>query len=185
MIANWARRSAHLFMAFAVGAAVMLDAARSTAVPQVGSAAANVVFRDAWERTNELARYRGMPVLVVYEDKDSVEVNKVLKKELAQLAQGDRYKSRIALFAVADVTGYDYWPVRGFVKDAIQKESRRQKTVIYCDWDGSIRTALRLNRNASNVVLYDKDGAVVFSQAGTLSLEERRALIGRLRAALE
>ena len=89
------------------------------------------------------------------------------------------------IFSVADVTGYDYWPIRGFVKDAIQKESHKQKTNIYCDWDGRIRTALRLNRNASNVVLYDKNGAVVFSQAGLLSPEERKDLVGRLRAALE
>lgn len=179
------RWSARLIVALGVGAAATLGAARARAVPEVGSVASNVVFRDAWERTTDLARYRGKPVLLVYEDKDSAEVNKVLKKELAQLAKGDAYKEKIALFAVADVSGYDYWPIRGFVKDAIQKESHKQKTNIYCDWDGRIRTTLRLNRNASNVVLYDKNGAVVFAQAGKLSVQERENLVRHLRAALD
>ena len=72
-----------------------------------------------------------------------------MKEELGKLAKGDRYKTAIALLAVADVEGYDYWPVRGFVKSAIRKESRKFGTTIYCDWDGSFRSALGLRNEPS------------------------------------
>ena len=71
---------------------------------------------------------RGKPVLIVYEDKSSTAQNKALKDELAQIAKGDRYRSSVALAAVADVSAYDFWPARGFVRDAIREESRKQKT---------------------------------------------------------
>lgn len=149
---------------------------------KVGDARPNVVLHDAWERSINLGSYTGKPVLVLYEDKDSATLNLPLKQELSQLAKGDKYKSSIALVAVADVTGYDYWPIRGFVKDAIQDESRKQKTVIYCDWDGHIRNQLRLDKSTSNVVLFGRDGRVLFARSGALGKGERKDLIDLLRA---
>lgn len=151
------------------------------ALPEVGAPRPEAKLEDAWERTLAPASLVGKPVLVVYEDKGSAKQNEVLKAELAELAKGDRYKQAIALLAVADVSSYNYWPVRGFVKDAIQEESRKQKTVIYCDWEAKFRVALGLRQGASNVVLYGKDGKVLFAHAGTLPTERRAELIRLLR----
>lgn len=173
----------------AVGAAVAVAAlgvAGSVgALPMVGSSAPSVGLVDAWDRPNDLQRYVGKPILVIYEDKDSATVNQALKNELSVLAKGDRYKESVALFAVADVGAFDFWPVRGFVKDAIRKESRRQGTDIYCDWDGHVRAALGLVEATSNVVLFARDGKVAFSQAGALSVDGREALLGALRREVE
>jgi hypothetical protein len=152
------------------------------ALPLAGALRPEVELTDAWERSIRLSTYRGMPVLVVYEDKGSSEQNAALKRELAVLAKGDKYRRLIALVAVADVTGYDYWPIRGFVKGAIRGESEKQSTVIYCDWDGHVRHALGLERGQSNVVLYGSDGAVLYAHAGPMSAEERRGFVELLRA---
>lgn len=176
------RGSAFLPLA-AVFVAVLVS--RANASPPIGAPRPDISLRDAWDRQFPLSLFRTMPVLVIYEDKGSVEQNAALKEHLSQLAKGDKYKKLVALVAVADVTGYDYWPVRGFVKNAIQKESHKQGTIIYCDWDGSIRTTLGLERGRSNVVLYGRDGRVLFSEAGALSEERRRALIGLLRTEVE
>lgn len=163
--------------------------AATTALPahaiREGEVAPNARVEDADGRSLEMKSLRGKPILIVYEDKDSAAQNQLLKDELAKLAKGERYRSTIALAAVADVSSYDFWPARGFVKDAIREESRKQKTTIYCDWSGSFRAALGLRRGASNVVLVSKEGRVVFSASGTVPADARKRLIERLRAEVE
>ncbi len=78
------------------------------------------MVEDADGKKLETKAVKGKPLLIVYEDKDASKQNAELKKELGDLAKGDKYKSKIALAAVADLTSYDYWPVKGFVKDAIR-----------------------------------------------------------------
>ena len=152
-------------------ASALLIGNAAHALPEVGAARPALTLKDAWDRTLDLGALTGKPVLVVYEDKDSAKQNEVLKQELAGLAKGDKYMKSIALVAVADLSGYDYWPVKGFVKDAIKTESNKQNTVIYCDWNGSARDRLALRRGQSNVVLFDKGGKVLFSAAGTLTAD--------------
>ena len=91
----------------------------------------------------------------------------------------------MGLVAIADVQGYDYWPVRGFVKDAIRDESRKFGTVIYCDWDGTAQRTFGLQRGTSNLILYGRDGKVIFSHEGPLSAVERSHAIELLRRQVE
>jgi hypothetical protein len=171
---SWTKPAAFAF--------VLATAVDARALPTQGAARPDVALEDAWDRAIHLERYLGMPMLVLYEDKGSTTENAALKAELARLAEGDRYKERVALVAVADVTGYDYWPVRGFVKSAIRDESRKQKTPIYCDWDGHVRRALDLEQGTSNVLLFGRDGKVLFAHAGPLSEGARAELLARLRS---
>lgn len=165
----------------AVIAAVCLVSLGASALPGPGEKRPEIRLDDPWDRTLSFGQYRGMPTLVVYEDKGSAEQNKALKAELSELAKGDRYKKTIALVAVADVSAYDYWPVRGFVKDAIQVESHKQGTVIYCDWTGAVRRKFDLRKGDSNVVLYGRNDEVLFSHAGPMDRARRAELIGLLR----
>lgn len=142
-------------------------------------------LRDAWDRTFDLSGLATKPVLVVYEDKDSASQNQAFKNDLAALARGDRYRNSVGLVAIADVQGYDYWPVRGFVKDAIKGESHKFNTVIYCDWDGAAQRTFGLRRGTSNVILYGKDGKVIFSHEGALSEAERHEALELLRMQVE
>jgi hypothetical protein len=167
------------------GSAAVLVAADARAALKEGQEAPNARLEDADGRVSELKAFRGRPVLIVYEDRDSAKQNDALKRELGELARGDRYRSRIALAAIADVSAWDFWPAKGFVKDAIRDESKKQGTTIYCDWTGAFRDAFRLRRGVSNVVLVGKDGRVAFTAEGTVPAEQRRRLIGMLRAEVE
>jgi predicted transcriptional regulator len=169
----------------AVATVGLLAGGVARALPVPGAARSDVELTDAWDRSIHLAAYVGKPVLVVYEDKGSSSQNEALKEELAAVARGDRYKTVVALVAVADVSGYDYWPIRGFVRSALRSESQKQGTVIYCDWDGHVRGTLGLERGQSNVVLYGRSGVVLYSHAGPMSVEERRTFFATLRGQVE
>jgi hypothetical protein len=154
------------------------------ALPKIGDVRPTVRLVDAWERPYDLAQVGDRPLLVMYEDKGSAGQNAAFKKELGELARGDRYKGRMVLAAVADVADYDYWPVSGFVKDAIRDESVKAGTPIYCDWDGSVRRVLGVQRGISSVILYGKDGHAVFSYEGPMPPDVRTQLVALLRRAL-
>jgi hypothetical protein len=163
----------------------MLGASSALALPAEGDAAPNARLEDADGRALELKAFKGKPILIVYEDKDSAAQNQPLKDALSKLARGDRYKNAVALAAVADVSSYDYWPVKGFVKDSIREESRKQKTTIYCDWSGAFRGTYRLRSGVSSIVLIGRDGYVRFAAEGVVSPARRQQLIELLRAEVE
>ena len=164
----------------AVGIAVSAGAS-----PKVGVSRPNIVVTDAWERTFDLSTVGTRPLLVLYEDKDSANQNKAFKDELAQVAKGDVYKDRAVLLAFADVTGWNYWPARGYVKDAIKEESRKANTPIFCDWDGSVQRSFAIKRGVSNVFLYSREGKVIFSYEGPMPEASRKELLELLRQQLE
>lgn len=170
-----------VFVAVLAGAAVA--PAPADALPNVGSVApSSLRVVDAYDRALDLKTLANRPILIIYEDKDSATVNQALKDELAKLAKGDKYKKAIALVPVADVSGYDFWPARGFVKDAIRDESKKAGATIYCDWSGSFRRILGLRSGTSSVVLVDRDGKIVFAKDGALDAGDRKRLVDMLRA---
>lgn len=89
-----------------------LCASSALAVPKEGETAPNARFEDVDGHAFELKSFKGKPILIVYEDKDSAQQNQPLKEDLAKLAKGDRYRAAIALAAVADVSAYDFWPAK-------------------------------------------------------------------------
>jgi hypothetical protein len=159
-------------------------AVSAQASPKVGTSRPNIVVSDAWERTFDFSTVGSRPLLVLYEDKDSANQNKALKDELAQVAKGDAYKDKAVLLAFADVTGWNYWPARGYVKDAIKEESRKANTPIFCDWDGTVQRSLAVKRGTSNVFLYSREGKVIFSYEGPMPEASRKELLELLRAQL-
>ena len=171
--------------AAALAATVTGTTHSAMALPVVGDAAPEGKLEDADGKSLETKSIKGKPLLVVYEDRDTATQNAELKKELGELAKGDKYKSKIALAAVADLTAYDFWPVKGFVKDAIREEQKKVGTTIYCDWDGSFRKAFKLAKGKSSVVLVGKDGKVLFAGEGALSADDRKKLVSLLKSQVE
>ncbi|WP_237245015.1 MULTISPECIES: YtfJ family protein [Sorangium] len=183
-----ARRSwtARLLAAASAGAlSLALISGAALALPTVGDRAPNARVEDADGRELQLKALRGKPILIMYEDKDSTAQNQALKDALAKLAKGDRYRRAMAVTAIADVSSYDFWPAKGFVKDAIREESRKVRATIYCDWDGSFREAYRLRRGISNVVLVGKSGQVLFAAEGKLKPEAQTRVLDLLRNEVE
>lgn len=182
MKSSHVRSLAFAVMAFA---ASITSASTSDALPKVGDVRPSARAVDGDDRSLDLGAISGRPILVVYEDKDSATLNAPLKADLSRLARGDRYRNAVALVPVANVEGYDYWPIRGFVKDAIKDESRKVGATIYCDWDGSFRRSLGVVGNTSSVVLVGRDGRILFAWEGFMPKEARERLLGLLRAEVE
>ncbi|MCK6590549.1 MAG: YtfJ family protein [Polyangiaceae bacterium] len=168
-----------------LAAALLVGASAATALPARGSKVPNAKVEDADGRVLWMKSLKGKPILIVYEDKDSATQNQALKNDLSKLAKGDKYKSIVALAAVADVSSYDFWPVKGFVKDAIREESKKVGTTIYCDWDASFRSAFKLKEGTSSVVLVGRSGEVLFAAEGALSTDARKRLLALLKTEVE
>ncbi len=173
------------FAAAALAAGVSGASISALALPAVGDDAPNGKVEDADGKAIETKALKGKPLLIVYEDRDSATQNEKLKKELGELAKGDKYKSKVALAAVADVSSYDFWPAKGFVKDAIREESKKQGTTIYCDWNASFRKAFKLSKGKSSIVLVGKDGKVLFAGEGSLSEADRKKVLALLKSQVE
>ena len=173
------------FAAVAFAATVSGAALSAVALPGVGDEAPSGKVEDADGKQLDTKTLKGKPILVVYEDRDSATQNATLKKELGELAKGDKYKTKIALTAVADVSAFDFWPVKGFVKDAIREESKKAGTTIYCDWNASFRKAFKLSKGKSSVLLVGKEGKVLFAGEGALSADDRKKLLALLKAQVE
>ena len=171
------------FATFAL--ALALVAAPAAALVQTGALrpAARVV--DADDNALDLRAINGKPTLVLYEDQGSAKLNAPFKADLARLARGDRYRNAVVLVPVADVQGYDFWPARGFVRDAIRDESKKVGATIYCDWDGAFQRALGFRRGTSSVLLIGSDGRVRFAAEGALSKADRERVIALLRTEVE
>lgn len=164
----------------AAALATALVPSPSHALLKEGAEAPNARVEDADGKVLQLQSWKGKPILIMYEDKDSAAQNQALKDELAKLAKGDKYMKAIALAAIADVSAYDWWPAKGFVKDAIRDESKKQKTTIYCDWNGGFRKAYGIKKGVSNVILVSRDGKVLFAAEGALGADARKRLVGLL-----
>lgn len=143
----------------------------------IGTEAPNARVEDADGKVLQMQSLKGKPILVMYEDRDSAKQNQPLKDELAKLGQGEKYKTQLAIAAIADLSSYDFWPAKGFAKDAIREESKKQKTTIYCDWNGGFRKAYGIKRGVSNVILVGRDGRIVFTAEGAMSADARKRLV--------
>jgi hypothetical protein len=155
------------------------------ALPSVGRVVPAARIADADGHAIDIRALGNKPVLVLYEDKDSATTNAAFKADLSRLAKGDKYKTSIALVPVADVSSYDFWPVKGFVKDSIRSESKKVGATIYCDFSGSFRNALGLQRGVASVVLVARDGKVLFAKQGAMDTAERARVIDMLRAEVD
>ncbi len=151
-----------------VSATVVAEAA-----PRVGAEAADARATSIDGRVFSTAAVKGRALVIVYEDKDSATLNAAVKRDLAALMKDDTTRAAVVVAAVADVSEYDSWPAKGFVKDAIREEEKKSGTTIWCDWDASFRKALALGKGTSNVVVIGRDGKVKFAVQGALSKEQR------------
>jgi len=108
----------------------------------------------------------GKIVVVFYEDKDSTKTNEHVKTALKLQKVNGRQATNVAIYAVANVSGYDWFPASRFVKRAIRKEQRRYRQPIFLDWSGKFGRALRFRDKTSNLLVIDRDGRVLLAHTG-------------------
>jgi len=165
--------------------AAVLGSIPASACPKEGEAFANARIEDADEHGLELTALKGKPFVIVYDDRASSPTSESFRKELLKVAKSGPYKSSLAVLFVANVKPYNYWPVKGVVKDAVRDSSKKQGLTVYCDWTGEIHSSYRFRDGVSNVVVVGKDGHVAFASEGLPAGDAQKRFFESLRVQVE
>lgn len=163
------------------GLAVAMIAAAAYAMPRAGSQAPVARAETVDGKVLEPRALGGKIALIFYEDKDSTKQNKVLKDAIKEQGKTSGHKDNAAIYAVADVSAYDFWPARGFVKDAIKEEEKKSGTSIYLDWNGSFGKAFTFQTGSSNIVLLGADNKVKLAHCGVVPQPLRDTILQELK----
>lgn len=157
--------------------AMLLVAATALALPKVGVIVPNATAQSIDGKTLDTRAIQGKTTLIFYEDKDVTQQNKPLKDALAlQKKKGER-KANADVHAVANVSAWDFWPAKGFVRDAIEEQQKKSGHPIYCDWSGDFGKALGTVKDKSNVILIGPDRKVILAHAGPVPTQLRERIL--------
>lgn len=129
-----------------------------------------------------LRSLRGKVVVVLHQDRHSSEQNPQFKEKLSGLVA--RFPKELQVVALADVGGYDFWPAKGYVKDALKPLDSGGGAIVACDWKGSVRKAYRLKQKQSVVFVLGKSLELLRMTQGQLSAPESEQLVSQVEAAL-
>lgn len=119
----------------------------------------------------------GRVVVLLHQDRHSSDQNASFKEALGLLA--GRYPDRLQVVALADVGGYDFWPAKGYVKDALRPLSTEGGVTVLCDWKGAVRKAYGLTPKQSAVFVL-LGGELRHLTRGALSPRAVDSLIGSI-----
>ena len=164
--------------------AALLGSIPASACPQEGENFANARIEDADDHGLELKSLKGKPFVIVYDDRASAPTSESFRKELLKVTKSAPYRS-VSVILTANVGPYNYWPVKGVVKDAVRDASKKQGTTVYCDWTGDLRSAYHFKDGLSNVVVVGKDGHVAFASEGVPSGADQKRFFEALRVQVE
>ncbi|HEY0712349.1 MAG TPA: hypothetical protein VGF45_06730 [Polyangia bacterium] len=130
------------------------------------------------------ASFAGRVVLLMYEDRDSGELNAALKAEVKRRMENEPAARTLVVLPVADVRKYNYFPARGIVRRAVVERAETLGTDILLDWTGDIARAYGFVAPGSNVVLIGRDGVHLYQRTSPLDATERRRFHAVLSTAL-
>lgn len=192
------RRSLAALLATTLASVAVLADPEPAPAPTTGASADASVAVEAPERpmapafacegtsgaTRRLTDYLGRAVIVVYEDRDSNHQNDVLKQELAARANAQDLTRDVSVVPVANLSGFDFWPARGYARDAVVEIAREQRMEILIDWTGAMARAYRFRPGVSYVMVLSREGRVLFRHAGTLNSGARRSFFNAVAEAI-
>lgn len=123
----------------------------------------------------------GRAALIVFEDKDAGSQNRDFKDRFGALQPtlGDQ----VVLLPVADVSKYNYFPAKRFVKRALRAAGKQDGITVYADWSGDGLTTLRPRSKLSNLVLIDQDRKVLWASSGPLTKPQEDELLELVKSA--
>jgi len=128
-----------------------------------------------------LSRWRGKPVILFYEDKDSTTLNSALKETLFARGRERGLLDSASVVAVANLQKFDFFPARQIALSYVRDEEKKAGVPILVDLDGTLGAApWQLPMKTSNVLLLDAAGALVFRHSGQMKPEEAAAFFTAL-----
>lgn len=139
---------------------------------------------DLDDRPVSLRGLRGKVLVLLHQDRKSSDQHASFKDGLGQLA--GRYPERLTVVALADVGGFNFWPARRYVKDALRPLRNEGGALVLCDWHGAIRKRYDLSSGQSAVFVVSRDGQLRLLKRGLFTADEAAqalALIQQLAGA--
>lgn len=151
----------------------------------VGAASAGEImdakFGTARGGQADLAGYRGKPVVLFFEDRDSPDLNKEFKDALFRMGKERELLDAAHVVAVANLQPFDFFPAREFALAAVRKEEQRWGIPILIDWKGQLaKSPWGLPGDTSTIVLLDAEGRLLFARSGELSSAEQQRFFAEL-----
>jgi hypothetical protein len=123
---------------------------------------------------------RGRVIVAFYEPRDRLEDNAELKRVLRALAQS---VPSLDVLAIGEVVAFDFDPVRSIVRRVVRALGSHNDLEILLDWKGELtRPPFSLTRGQANVIVVDREGAVVERHVGVYDAREIEALRARVEA---
>ncbi|WP_224364994.1 hypothetical protein [Hyalangium versicolor] len=128
-----------------------------------------------------LSKWRGKPVILFYEDKDSTRLNLALKEELFERGKKHGLLESAWVVAVANLEKFNFFPARQIALSYVRDEEKKVGVPILVDLDGTLGgKPWALPKKTSTVMLLDATGAVVYSYSGRLEEAERKTFFTAL-----
>jgi hypothetical protein len=144
------------------------------AAPQGGPV--DATLRTSKGEQIQLSKWRGKPVILFYEDKDSTTLNLSLKEELFARGKERGLLESAFVVAVANLKSFDFFPAREIALSFVRDEEKKAGVPILVDLKGTMGAApWGLPMKTSNVLLLDATGALVFRHSGKMKPEEQAA----------
>ena len=132
-----------------------------------------MVWGYAWPVS--LRAMQGRVVIVLHQDRYSSEQNQGFKDRLGELVL--RHPQKLQLIALAEAGGYNFWPARRYVKDALRPLRELGGALVACDWKGAVQKNYRIPARQSAVFVVGKDGTLQALKKGVLGEAEAAALL--------
>jgi hypothetical protein len=167
-------------MATALGLALLLAAGAAAGAEQ--APAFSVTSGEG--KTLHLADLPGKVVLLFYEKRKQVELNRPLKKELSRFYEALPVQTRaqLARVAVVDCASAS-WPFKGLWQDGLQEASLKEGLTIYGDWDGEMRKNYNLPEDQPSFLVLGPRGQILFRAVGPIGPERFPAILQIIRQA--
>ena len=133
---------------------------------------------DLDDKPVSLRAMQGRVVIVLHQDRYSSEQNQGFKDRLGELVL--RHPQKLQLIALAEAGGYNFWPARRYVKDALRPLRELGGALVACDWKGAVQKNYRIPARQSAVFVVGKDGTLQALKKGVLGEAEAAALLSQI-----
>jgi Bacterial protein of unknown function (YtfJ_HI0045) len=117
----------------------------------------------------KLSRYQGKPIIVFYEDRHSTQMNKPLKTKLFEWGKAHGLMDAANVIAIANLKAFNFFPAKGFALQHVRGVEQKVGIPILVDLDGTMNAPpWSLPPESSTVVVFDREGAIVYRKTGAL-----------------
>ncbi|MCI0618780.1 hypothetical protein L0244_37880 [bacterium] len=138
-------------------------------------------IEDQFDQAHSDQDYRESIVIIIGSDKNGSKYNGVWSKAIRDSLKQEMNFARIKFLNVADVRSVPFF-IKGFVKGKFPKEKERW---VLLDWKGRLAKAYNFVSEACNIVIFDRNGVLVYKTHGhELDLEKLAVICEKLRLSM-